>query len=244
MKNFLVTGGAVGIGAAITKALTGEKNRVIINYLTSEPQALSLERELNWKGFEAYCLKADVSQAAQVENMFAHIERKWGMVDGLINNAGISLRKLFIDTEDKEWDEIINVNLKSVFLCCKRALPGMLQKGWGRIVNVSSVWGLRGGSCESVYAATKGGIIALSKSLAAEYGRAVTVNCIAPGAVLTAMLEKELLPEEITDLAANIPSGRLAYPEEIAAACAFLMSEAAGYVNGQVLTVDGGWKLS
>jgi 3-oxoacyl-[acyl-carrier protein] reductase len=244
MKNFLVTGGGVGIGAAITKALTGEKNRVIINYLTSEVPAASLEKELTAQGFEVYCVKADVSQAVQVENMFSHIEQRWGTVDGLINNAGISLRKLFIDTENEEWDKVINVNLKSVFLCCKRALPGMLQKGWGRIVNISSIWGLRGGSCESAYAASKGGIIALSKSLAAEYGKTVTVNCIAPGAVWTAMLEKELLPEEITDLAANIPLGRLAYPEEIAAACAFLMSEEAGYINGQVLTIDGGWKLS
>ncbi|MDR1160025.1 MAG: 3-oxoacyl-ACP reductase FabG [Syntrophomonadaceae bacterium] len=244
MKNFLVTGGGVGIGAAITKALTGEKNRVIINYLTSEVQASFLEKELTAQGFEVYGVKADVSQAVQVENMFSHIEQRWGTVDGLINNAGISLRKLFIDTENEEWDEVINVNLKSVFLCCKRALPGMLKKGWGRIVNISSVWGLHGGSCESAYAASKGGIIALSKSLAAEYGKTVTVNCIAPGAVWTSMLEKELFPEEIADLAADIPLGRLAYPEEIAAACAFLMSDGAGYINGQVLTVDGGWKLS
>ena len=176
--------------------------------------------------------------------MFARIEDKWGSVDLLVNNAGISLKGLLTETTEEEWQQVMDINLKGAFLCCRRALPAMVKKRFGRIVNIASIWGLRGASCESVYAASKGGLIALSRSLAMEMGPSgITVNVIAPGPVQTDMLLQELDSDERKALSEEIPLGRLASPDDVASACLFLLSPAASYINGQALGLDGGWKV-
>jgi 3-oxoacyl-[acyl-carrier protein] reductase len=176
--------------------------------------------------------------------MFAQIEDKWGSVDLLVNNAGISLKRLFAETSEEEWQQVMDINLKGAFLCCRRALPAMIRNRFGRIVNIASIWGLRGASCESVYAASKGGLIALSRSLAMEMGPSgITVNVIAPGPVETDMLLQELDNDERAMLSEEIPLGRLASPDDVASACLFLLSPTASYINGQVLGLDGGWKV-
>jgi len=189
-------------------------------------------------------VQADISQGREVEAMFARIEDKWGSVDLLVNNAGISLKRLFTETSEEEWHQVMDINLKGAFLCCRSALPAMIRTRFGRIVNIASIWGLRGASCETVYAASKGGLIALSRSLAMEMGPSgITVNVIAPGPVETDMLLQELDNDERAMLSVEIPLGRLASPDDVASACLFLLSPAASYINGQVLGIDGGWKV-
>lgn len=241
----LVTGGSKGIGAAIVRRLAAQEYRVAINYCRSRLQCELLEKELSDSGLEVLTVQADISQGAQVEEMFADIERTWGPVDCLINNAGVSLYKMLVDTQVEEWQHLMDINLKGIFLCSRRALPHMIKQHWGRLVNISSVWGIYGASCESVYAASKGGVIAFSKSLAAEYGSCgITVNAIAPGAIDTGMTRMELSDEALKQLVEEIPAGRLGDPDEVAAACVFLLSAEAAYINGQVFIIDGGWKLS
>lgn len=239
----LVTGGGRGIGAAIAQQLAQEGYRVVINYYHSEEPSRQLADGLINNGCEVLTVQANISQKEQVEAMFAFIKETWGVVDCLINNAGVSLYKMLIDTEEAEWQHIMDTNLKSVYLCSKYALPSMIAQRWGRIINISSVWGLTGASCESIYAASKGGMIALSKSLAAEYGAfGINVNAIAPGAIATDMLSNDLNTQEIHNLIDEIPAGRLGKADDIAAACVFFLSSGADYINGQVIAVDGGWK--
>jgi 3-oxoacyl-[acyl-carrier protein] reductase len=205
---------------------------------------MHLLEELTEQGYQVMAVQADVSQGREVEAMFAQIEDKWGSVDLLVNNAGISLKRLFAETSEEEWQQVMDINLKGAFLCCRRALPAMIRNRFGRIVNIASIWGLRGASCESVYAASKGGLIALSRSLAMEMGPSgITVNVIAPGPVETDMLLQELDNDERAMLSEEIPLGRLASPDDVASACLFLLSPTASYINGQVLGLDGGWKV-
>ncbi|WP_083453876.1 elongation factor P 5-aminopentanone reductase [Syntrophomonas palmitatica] len=239
----LVTGGSRGIGAEVCRALALEGVKVAVNYHNSEAAALKLLEEIRLQGMEAMAVKADISQAAQVEAMFQRVEKELGPVGLLVNNAGISLQAMLVDTAEDEWDRLMGVNLKGAFLCCRRALPGMLSNSKGSIVNVASVWGMRGAACESVYAASKGGLLALTRSLAVEVGQCgIRVNAIAPGPVKTDMLVKELQADEIEQLNSEIPLGRLGRSREMAAACVFLLSSQASYINGAVLNVDGGWK--
>jgi 3-oxoacyl-[acyl-carrier protein] reductase len=216
----------------------------VINYHSSQQQAIQLLGELTEQGYQVMAIQADVSQSREVEAMFAQIETEWGSIDLLVNNAGISLKGLLTETSEEEWQQVMDINLKGAFLCSRQALPAMIKKRFGRIVNIASIWGLRGASCEAVYAAAKGGLIALSRSLAAELGPSgICVNALAPGPVQTDMLNQELDPDEMTALAADIPLGRLATPKDIASVCLFLLSPAAAYINGQVIGLDGGWKV-
>lgn len=240
----LVTGASRGIGAEIARAVAAAGAATAINYHNSKYEALQLLEELNAQGYKAMAVKADVSKGRDVEAMYADIEDKWGSVDLLVNNAGVSLRRLLTETSEEEWHQVMDINLKGAFLCSRQALPAMIRNRFGRIVNIASIWGLRGASCEAVYAASKGGLIALSRSMAAEMGPSgISVNAIAPGPVQTDMLNQELDNDEVTTLASDIPLGRLAVPGDIAAACLFLLSPAASYINGQVLGLDGGWKV-
>jgi 3-oxoacyl-[acyl-carrier protein] reductase len=240
----LVTGSSRGIGAQIARTVAAAGARTVINYHSSQQQAMQLLAELTEQGYQVMAVQADISQGREVEGMFAQIADKWGSVDLLVNNAGISLKGLLTETSEEEWQQVMDINLKGAFLCCRRVLPGMIRNRFGRIINIASIWGLRGASCESVYAASKGGLIALSRSLAMEIGPSgITVNVIAPGPVDTDMLSQELDSDERALLCEEVPLGRLASPDDVASACLFLLSPAASYINGQVLGLDGGWKV-
>ncbi len=243
-KVCLVTGASRGIGAAIVRELAKSGMHIVINYLSSERAAVELAAENEALGVRSLLLKADVSSASDVEKMFSEIESTWGGVDLLVNNAGVDLCGLITETSEEQFERIMDINLKGPFLCCRRALPHMIRQRFGRIVNISSIWGLNGASCESVYAASKGGLIALTRSLAKEVGPSgVTVNALAPGPVKTDMMDAELDEDEQRELAADIPAGRFGYPQEIASACRYLLTDDAAFINGHVLVLDGGWKV-
>lgn len=239
----LVTGGSRGIGAAIVQRLAEAGANVAINYLFTENEAFLQKKKCQSMGVQAITVQADVGQETDVNKMFDQVEKELGKVDLLINNAGISLRALLTETSEKNWQRVMDTNLKGAFLCCRRALPHMINKRFGRIINIASIWGMTGAAYEAVYAASKGGLIALTKSLGSEVGPSgITVNALAPGPIETDMLNEELDKEERLLLADEIPVGRLGYPREVAATCLFLLSKEAAFINGQIITLDGGWK--
>lgn len=230
MKKALVTGSSRGIGAATARALAERGWRVTVNYLNSREKGEALAAEL---GTEA--IRCDVSDSAQVREMFERI----GGVDLLVCNAGIAWSGLVSDMSDEEWQRIVNVNLGGVFNCCRAAIPHMVHEKAGSIVCVASVLGVYGGSFETAYSATKGGIIAFVKGLAKELGPSgIRVNAVAPGAIDTDMLSC-FTDEDKAHMVDDIYLGRLGRPEDIARAVCFLAGEEAGYVTGQILGVDG-----
>ena len=229
MKTALVTGGSRGIGAAVCRALAREGYRVFINYNTTDPKALAAE-------IGGTAVKCDVRDSAQVRGMFGKI----GSVDVLVNNAGIAQQKLFTDITDSDWRDMRATHLDGTFFCCREALRSMIRNHSGSIINISSMWGQTGGSCEVHYSAVKAGIIGLTKALAKEVAPSgVRVNCVAPGIIETDMLSG-FTAEELGDLRAEVPLGRLGSAEDIADAVVFLASEKASYITGQVLAVNGG----
>lgn len=239
-KVALVTGGAKGIGAAIVKKLCKDGYSVAINYNKSEQRALSLCSFCASEGFTALPVRCDVSSSSEVEKMFTEIEEKLGSVEVLVNNAGISLWGLFDTVTDEQWAEIIGTNLTGTFNCTRRAVPAMLKNKYGRIINISSVWGQEGASCEAAYSASKAGIIGLTKALAKEYAPSgITVNCICPGVIDTDMMSR-FSDEEKAEICEDIPAGRMGTPEEVAEAVSFFASENSSYVTGQILGVNGG----
>lgn len=240
MKTVLITGASRGIGRAIAKRLAYDGYRIIINYNKSEKEARELEREIRDMGVDAISIKADVSKSKEVTDMFKKISDKFKGVDILINNAGISSYFLFQDIDEEIWDEIFDVNVKGVYNTIHAALPYMLEKHSGKILNMSSIWGIVGGSMESHYSASKGAINALTKALAQELGYSgITVNAIAPGAVDTPMT-KEIGEENLCILSEEIPMGRLATTEEIAELVSFMVSEKNSYMTGQIISPNGG----
>ncbi|MEA1961254.1 MAG: 3-oxoacyl-ACP reductase family protein [Bacillota bacterium] len=240
----LVTGSSRGIGAAIVNELSKSGIAMVINYRSSKESAHKLAEECRASGGNPLLVQADIRYSEEVDRMFKVIETERGKVDLLVNNAGVDLRALVTETTDDEWQKVMDTNLKGPFLCCRRALPHMIRQHYGRIINIASVWGLRGASYESVYAASKGGLIALTRSLAREVGNAgITVNALAPGPIETDMLTGELDVEEKQVLIEEIPVSRLGRPQEIASACRYLCSEEAAFINGQVLVIDGGWTV-
>ncbi len=236
MKNAVVTGAAGGIGEAVVRRLAQDGCRVWACYYRSKEKALRLYAGLS-------CVEPvflDVRDFPAVEDTLRSIENTSGGIDILVNNAGIAQQKLFTDLTDEDWREMTDTDLGGVFACCRAALPGMIRRKWGRIINISSMWGQSGGSCEVHYSAAKAGVIGLTKALAKETALSgVTVNCVSPGAVDTAMMAP-FSEEDRKALCEEIPMGRLGTPQEVAAAVAFLASPDASYITAQVLGVNGG----
>ena len=234
-KVVLVTGGSRGIGKAICEKFAEEGYSVAVNYEKSEEKAKALAEKI---GGKAFC--ADVSDYNAVCGMFDEIEKEMGEVSVLINNAAISTFGLFQDCNDEEWERIFGVNVKGVFNCSKRAVGNMLKTQSGSIVNISSIWGVTGASCECHYSAAKAAVIGYTKAMAKELGPSgIRVNCIAPGAVDTDM-NARFSKEDMEAVAEESALGYIGKPEEIAEAVFFAASEKASYMTGAVINVNGG----
>lgn len=242
MRNVaLVTGGGRGIGRAIVRKLAEQGYDVAVNYHQSRAAAEELVKELRQAGHNAASFQADTAEPEAVKAMFRGVEAALGPVEVLVNNAGIALpSKLFQDVDDEMWNRAFAVNVGGMRNTIRSALPHMLHEKRGSIVNISSIWGLRGASCEVAYACTKAAVVGLTRSLALELAPShIRVNAVAPGCIDTDMV-RFLGRETMDDLAAQTPLGRLGTPEDIAAAAAFLAGEDASFITGQILTVDGG----
>ena len=242
-KTAFVTGASRGIGRAIAKQLALDGYRVGVNYLKEEEKANALVAELRALGCEAMAVQADVSDAAAITAAIRAVERAFSPVDLLVNNAGIAQQDLFQYTDAALWRRLFAVNVDGAYHTIQAVLPDMIARQSGSIVNISSMWGLRGASCEVGYSATKAAMIGLTRSLAMELAPShIRVNCVAPGVIHTDMVDK-LGEETIAALREQTPLGRLGTPEDIAQAVAFLAGDSASFITGQVLTADGGFIL-
>jgi len=231
-----VTGASRGIGAAIAKALAADGWPVGVNYRSDAAAAAAVVRSIEEAGGRALAVAADVSDPAAADELFTRVEAELGPVLVLVNNAGVRADSLSPAMDDEEWQRVIDTNLSAAFRMTRRALRTMIRTRWGRVVNVASVAGQRAAPGQANYATAKAGLVALTKTVAAEVARrSVTVNAVAPGFVQTDMTEG--LDERLLEL---VPARRMGTPEEVAACVRFLASEEAGYVTGSLLTVDGG----
>lgn len=241
MAAVIITGASRGIGAETARIFAEGRYQVVLNYCRSEAAAKALADELNAR-FPGCALpvQADVSVPEEAERLVRTATEAFGTPDCLVNNAGIAQQKLFTDITWSEYQRMMNVNVGSVFNCCKAVLPLMIHEKRGRIINISSMWGLSGASCEVHYSASKAAVIGLTKALSKEVGPSgITVNCVAPGVIDTDM--NACFSREILDgLAADTPLCRLGTPADVARAVYFLASENAAFITGQVLGVDGG----
>ena len=238
MRTVLITGSARGIGAATAALFADLGYNVVINYNTSEAEALSLKEKL---GEKAIAVQADVSKPEEAKRLFEEAEKAFGGVDVLVNNAGIAQQKLFTDITQADYDRMFDCNVRSVFNCCQCALPHMIHNKYGRIINISSMWGVAGASCEVHYSASKAAVIGMTKALAREVGPSgITVNCIAPGVIDTPM-NSGFDAQTMNELKDETPVGRIGTPEDVARAIAFFADENSSFVTGQVLGVDGGF---
>ena len=236
----LITGGAKGIGGATTRMFAQNGYRVAIHYLHSEERARALREEIRAQGGQAECFCADITRSDEVRAMFAAVRSAFGPVDVLVNNAGIAQQKLFTEISGEEWHRMFAVHVDGMFYCCRCALPDMIHRKSGRIVNVSSMWGVTGGSCEVHYSAAKAAVIGFTKALAKELGPSnIRVNCVAPGVIETDMLSP-LSAADKRELAEETPLMRLGTPEDVANAILFLAGPRSGFFTGQVLSPNGG----
>lgn len=242
-KTAIVTGSSRGIGKAIAVELAKNDYNVLINYKSSEKNANELKDKLIDKGYVVDIFKADVSKYTDVKSMFEYCIDKFGNIDLLVNNAGISSEGLLTDVSEEEWNNVIDTNLKSVFLCSKEALKIMISNHSGKIINITSMWGVTGGSCEVVYSASKAGIIGLTKALAKEVGPSgINVNGIAPGVIMTDMME-EFSDEDINVLKEDTPLMRIGSPQDVANVVLYLASEKSDFITGQIIGVNGGFVI-
>ena len=236
----LVTGAATGIGRATALALAQAGAAVAINHLARPLEAATLQTEIEAVGGRALVLEADVTQAANISAMLARIQQAFGSVDVLVNNAGIIQEKPFLETTEEDWDRMLAVDLKSVFLVCRAVLPLMVAQKRGVIINIASDLGLLGRTGLEPYCAAKAGVIGLTKSLAREFAPHIRVNAIAPGPINTRMVSLESMSAEAIAKELEIPQQRIAEPDEIAATALFLASDLSRFYCGQVLGPNGG----
>ena len=238
MKNVLVTGGSRGIGRAIVKAFSEKGYNVAFTYKSSHDEAMALSSETG-----AYPIKADSKSADEVLDGYKIAEQRLGGIDILVNNAAVSSTNLFTDISIEDWNDELNVNLTSAFLYTKSAVRGMIGRKWGRIINISSMWGVVGASCEVCYSTAKAALIGMTKALAKELGPSgITVNAIAPGLIDTDM-NNHLTEEEKNDLIDMTPMSRIGNPCDVAAATLFLAGEDASFITGEVLNLSGGFVI-
>ena len=239
-KTVIVTGGSRGIGAGIVQFLA-EKNKynIVLNYNKSEESARKIKEKLNNKQVNIEIFKADVSKRGEVKKLIEFTLNKFNNIDVLINNAGISQTKLFTDITDADWDNMMQNNLNSAFYCSQEVLLNMIHNKQGCIINISSIWGVEGGSCEVHYSTAKAGIIGLTKALAKEVGPSnIRVNCIAPGMIDTNM-NKEYSKEDIQEIINETPLGKIGRPIDIARCVYWLIEDE--FTTGQVISINGGW---
>lgn len=239
----MITGAATGIGRAAALLFAADGYNVAVHYNKSAKEAKSLCEQIAGQGGHALAVQANVSDAVQVSAMAQRVTEVFGRIDVLVNNAGIAQSKLFTDLTADDWDTMFDVNVKGVFHCCQAVLPGFISRKAGCIVNVSSIWGMAGASCEVHYSAAKAAVIGLTKALAKELGPSnIRVNCVAPGVIetrMTAGLDDET-KEALRD---ETPLGRIGTTEDVAQAIRFLASEKAGFITGQVLSPNGGFVI-
>ncbi len=238
-KTVLITGGSRGIGKTMVYAFAKAGYNVLLNFNKSESIANEIANELpNVKVYGA-----NVSDQQSVYNMVEYTKNVFGGIDVLINNAGVSCTGLLQDISMDEWNHVVSTNLTGVYNLCKAVLPEMINKKAGKIINISSIWGITGASNEVAYSATKAGVIGLTKALAKEVGPSnITVNCIAPGIVMTDMTS-DLSLEDLDNITSQIPLGRVGSTEDIAKTALFLASDDANYITGQVISPNGGWVI-
>ncbi len=242
-QTVLITGASRGIGRAAAVAFARNGYNVAVNYCKSKEKAAALADELNSYGVMTAAYQADVSEKTEVEEMFRKAEQELGKISALVNNAGIAEQILFSDITEEKWDRMFAVNVKGAYNCTQAVLPSMIHEKYGRIINVSSMWGISGASCEVHYSASKAALIGFTKALAKEVGLSgITVNCVAPGVIGTDM-NAAISGEILEELKENTPLNRIGTSEDVAEAILFLASDKASFITGQTLSVDGGFIL-
>lgn len=239
-KTVLITGASKGIGANMAIRFAEKGYNVVMNYNNSVQSAIILQRSLKESGYSVIAYKANVRNRLEVDLMVKEALYRFGSIDILINNAGISNQSLITDLSEQDWNDIIGVNLTGVFNCTQAVLPHMINQKSGKIINISSMWGEVGASCEVAYSAAKAGVIGFTKALAKEVGPSgITVNCITPGLIETSM-NQELTVEDITSIVEDTPMGRIGSTDDVASAALFLASDESQFITGQILGVNGG----
>ena len=240
-KTIIVTGGSRGIGAGIVKLLAEENNNIVLNYNKSEEKAKKIQKECTDLGKNVEIFKADVTKREEVKKLVEFTIQKYKKIDVLINNAGISQSKLFTEVTDEEWRYVIDNNLTSVFYMSQEVVPHMIQQQSGCIINISSIWGMVGSSCESVYSVSKAGVDGLTKALAKELGPShIRVNSIAPGLIDTQM-NQDLSKEVLGKIKEETPLGKIGMPEDIAKCVKWLIEDE--FTTGQIISINGGWVI-
>jgi 3-oxoacyl-[acyl-carrier protein] reductase len=239
----LITGASRGIGKSIAQTFAKEGYLVVLHYHTNKSATVKTAEELRSKGYEASTVQADISVRHQVEDMVSGILSRFGHIDVLVNNAGVSASQLFTDITEAQWRHMMGVNLDGVFYCCQCVLPGMISRKQGSIINISSIWGLTGASCEVHYSAAKAAVIGLTRALAKELGPSgIRVNCIAPGLIDTDM-NHDLDENTVKNLIEETPLGRIGTPLDIARTALFLAGDDASFITGQVISPNGGFLI-